>query len=92
MAAESGHILIVDDDEVARYLLRRQLGSLTNAPVEEVTGGTAALAAIGRSIPRLVFLDLLMPEVAGDVVVRTAARTPRHGDAAHRAAHLEAIE
>ena len=73
---QSGHILIVDDDEVARYLLRRQLGSLTSAPVEEVTGGGAALAAIAHSIPRLVFLDLLMPEVAGDVVVRTLRGRP----------------
>ena len=42
------HILIVDDDEVARYLLRRQLGNLTSAPIEEAASGAAALEAVYR--------------------------------------------
>ncbi len=64
------YILIIDDDEVSRYLLRRQLESMTSAPVEEVTGGEAGLRAIAERLPKLVFIDLLMPEVAGELVAR----------------------
>jgi len=62
---EQQHILIVDDDEVARYLLRRQLGNLTSAPIEEAVSGAAALEAIAANPPRLVFLDLVMPGMSG---------------------------
>lgn len=64
------HILIVDDDEVARYLLRRQLGSLTSAPIEEATSGAEALDLIARNRPSLVFLDLLMPGLNGHAVAK----------------------
>jgi signal transduction histidine kinase len=70
-AAAPAHILIVDDDEVARYLLRRQLGNLTSAPIEEATGGVQALDLIAGNPPRLVFLDLMMPGMAGLEVARS---------------------
>jgi signal transduction histidine kinase/CheY-like chemotaxis protein len=68
--SEPAHILIVDDDEVARYLLRRQLATLTSAPIEEATNGAEALDAIARSLPCLVFLDLVMPGINGSEVAR----------------------
>lgn len=64
------HILIVDDDEVARYLLRRQLGNLTSAAIEEAASGAAALEAIAARPPRLVFLDLVMPGMSGHEVAK----------------------
>jgi CheY-like chemotaxis protein len=63
--AQQQHILIVDDDEVARYLLRRQLGNLTSAPIEEAISGASALETIAAKPPRLVFLDLVMPGMSG---------------------------
>jgi signal transduction histidine kinase len=70
------HILIVDDDEVARYLLRRQLGNLTNAPIEEAPSGVAALEAIAANPPRLVFLDLVMPGMSGHEVAKLLRAQP----------------
>ena len=66
----TGHILIVDDDEVARYLLKRQLGTLTSAPIEEATSGPEALEAIARNPPRIVFLDLVLPGMSGAEVAK----------------------
>lgn len=73
------HILMVDDDEVARYLLRRTLGTLTTTPVQEATTGTAALAAIAQAAPCLVFLDLLLPGLGGFDVARQLRADPRTG-------------
>jgi CheY-like chemotaxis protein len=73
---EPAHILVVDDDEVARYLLRRQLATLTSAPIEEATNGAEALDAIARSLPRLIFLDLVMPGMSGSEVARRLRAQP----------------
>ena len=59
------HILMVEDDEVARYLLRRNLASLTTTPLIEATSGEDGLAAIAKSMPSLVFLDLVLPGMSG---------------------------
>ena len=63
--ARAGSILIVDDDEVSRYLLRRQLGTLTTSEIEEAASGAEALQRIAERVPRLIFLDLLMPGTNG---------------------------
>ncbi len=70
------HILIVDDDEVARYLLRRQLGVLTSASIEEATNGADALSAIAAHPPRLIFLDLVMPGMNGHEVAKVLRARP----------------
>ena len=70
-------ILTVDDDEVARYLLQRNLASLTTTPLREVTTGEAALEAIARSLPALVFLDLLLPGLGGFEVARELRASDR---------------
>ncbi len=70
------HILIVDDDEVARYLLRRQLGNLTSAPIEEAASGASALEAIAANPPRLAFLDLVMPGMNGHEVAKLLRSRP----------------
>ena len=70
------HILVVDDDEVARYLLRRQLGNLTSAPIEEAVSGSAALAAIAANPPRIVFLDLMMSGMSGHEVAKYVRAHP----------------
>jgi signal transduction histidine kinase/CheY-like chemotaxis protein len=72
----SERILIVDDDEVARYLLRRQLATLTSAAIEEATNGVDALLAIARNAPRLVFLDMVMPGMDGAEVARQLRSRP----------------
>ena len=58
-------ILIVDDDEVSRYLLRRRLAILTTARVREAQNGVEALAAVRAEPPALLLLDITMPEMSG---------------------------
>jgi two-component system LytT family response regulator len=67
-------ILIVDDEPPARVRLRTMLEMLPDADAYEVVGeaedGEAALDAIARERPDLVFLDVQMPGLDGFGVVR----------------------
>src|SRR5712691_11191386 len=63
--------LIVDDEPVARKVLREELEMLEDVEViAEADSGTAALDQIARHRPDLVFLDLQMPAMGGLEVVR----------------------
>lgn len=64
-AAGGTDILIVDDDEASRYVLRAAL-AFTGAAVREATDGDEALQLARERRPRLVFLDLHMPGVGGE--------------------------
>lgn len=63
--------LIVDDEPIARQVLREELEIL---PAIEVVGeagdGLQALQMISETAPDLVFLDLQMPQMSGFEVVR----------------------
>jgi two-component system, LytTR family, response regulator len=63
--------LIVDDEPVARRVLREELELLDDVEiVGEADNGASALAEIARLQPDLVLLDMQMPEVDGFGVVR----------------------
>ncbi len=63
--------LIVDDEPVARRVLREELEQLDEiALIGEAEDGDSALAAIRDSSPDLVFLDLQMPGLGGFDVIR----------------------
>ncbi len=66
--------LIVDDEPVARKLLREELELLPDiAIVGEAGNGREALQKIEKLKPDLVFLDLQMPVMGGFEVVRSMA-------------------
>ena len=69
-------VLIVDDEpsvqEVARAYLERE-GFI----VDSAMSGTAALEAIERTAPRLIVLDLMLPDVPGEEI---AARVRERSD------------
>lgn len=58
-------ILMVDDDEVARYILRRNLVTLTSARLIEASSIQEARRYLSSSTPRLIFLDIVLPEENG---------------------------
>lgn len=64
-------VLIVDDERPARSRLRRLLESFGDVEiVGEADSGVAALEAIERLKPELVFLDVQMPTLNGFEVIR----------------------
>src|SRR5438445_3187623 len=70
-------VLLVDDDEVARHVVRRMIEK-GGHHVEEAGDGAAALAALERGlVPDCVILDLMMPRVGGVAVLRKMRGDPR---------------
>src|ERR1044071_6235991 len=63
--------LVVDDEGIARRRLRRLLAPHNDvAVVGEGSGGRAAVEAIGKENPDLIFLDVQMPDLDGFGVLR----------------------
>jgi two-component system, LytTR family, response regulator len=68
--------LIVDDEPIARKVLREELGSFDDVEIiGEADNGAVALEKISADQPDLVLLDLQMPVMGGLEVVRNL----RHG-------------
>jgi adenylate cyclase len=61
---ESPKVLVIEDDEQNRVLLRRQLESC-GWTVEEAEDGRKALERLGENLPQLILLDLMMPVMDG---------------------------
>src|SRR5688572_20145947 len=69
--------LIVDDEPVARRVLREELDVVADVEVSgEADSGLAALQEIKALQPDLVFLDLQMPGLDGFGVIRALAGGP----------------
>ena len=64
MSADSGSILVVDDNEFNRDVLQRRLARHGYA-ITQATGGEEALALIATQRFDLVLLDVMMPDVSG---------------------------
>ncbi|WP_052553789.1 response regulator [Enhygromyxa salina] len=62
--ASSQHVLVVDDDPEARDLLCRAVLK-EGWEVQQAVNGARALESIRASRPKLVLLDLMMPEMDG---------------------------
>jgi len=69
--------LLVDDEPIARRVLREEIEALGGAEVAgEAENGIQALDQILRLQPDLVFLDLQMPEMDGFEVIRNLPPDP----------------
>ena len=81
-ARESAPILVVDDEDGTREMLRRLL-EREGWEVEEAPNGRVGLDLIAARRPALILLDLMMPEVDGFEVVDHASGSSgvaRHPD------------
>ena len=68
-------VIIVDDEDLARGLVREFLGSHADVEiVAECANGFDAVKAITEQQPDLVFLDIQMPKLNGFEVVELAGR------------------
>ena len=68
-------ILVVEDSSFARIAITKAISSLLpNAEFIEAADGEAGLALFHESKPDLVFTDLLMPKMAGDLMIAAIRR------------------
>jgi type IV pilus assembly protein PilB len=58
-------ILVVDDDELSRYVAVKALRGLPNADIFEAASGPEALELVGSLRPDLLILDVMMPGMSG---------------------------
>jgi two-component system LytT family response regulator len=66
MAAQTLRAIIVDDEELARAMLREMLNSHPDIEITAECGnGFEAVKAIGENPPDLLFLDVQMPKLDG---------------------------
>jgi threonine synthase len=71
------NVLIIDDQADARRLIRRLLEAQGTFLVEEAESGSTALQLVKQSIPDLIILDLMMPEMDGFALLdRLRAQMP----------------
>jgi len=68
-------ILVVDDDPAIRKMFRRMLEK-EGWEVTEAENGHAAMTSIAESLPSLILLDLMMPEMDGFQVVEELRKHP----------------
>ena len=67
-------ILIIDDEQHVRYLLKAVLEPMGHQVVE-ATNGKEALKAIQGSSPALMIVDIYMPEMDGIELIKNARCT-----------------
>jgi signal transduction histidine kinase/DNA-binding response OmpR family regulator len=69
-------VLVIDDDELSRYLVKTVLGH-NNFRVAEASGGEEGIRKAQREKPDLVMLDLSMPDLSGYEVLNMLKQNPR---------------
>ncbi len=78
MASDKFRVLIVDDDEPSRYVLRSLVMREISADFFEAENGRLGLDAIRTWKPDVVFLDLTMPILDGFEVLRQLKEQPEN--------------
>ena len=76
-APEGGRVLVVEDDEPTRSLIRRVLEK-EGWQVDEATNGLEGLEALSGAPPTLILLDLMMPKMDGFEFLRRVRRDEAH--------------
>jgi CheY-like chemotaxis protein len=67
--------LIVDDDEAARYVVRRFLAG-TSFTIIEATNGPEGLRKAREDRPQVIILDVMMPQMSGFEVLEQLESDP----------------
>src|ERR1700758_4837320 len=80
MATELPSILIVDDNEDNRYTLQLLLESDGHERISSASSGNEAIALIEKEKFSLVLLDLMMPDMNGDEVLKVIKSDPDKRD------------
>jgi CheY-like chemotaxis protein len=70
-----GRVLMIDDNELDRYLLKQHLKNLPFGITEASNGADGIRKAI-EAVPDAIFLDLAMPEMSGFEVIERLKAAP----------------
>ncbi len=76
MLPKHARILIVDDMKMIRTAIRKYLTSLGYENIAEAVDGEDALKQYASERPRIIFMDVVMPNISGD----EALKIIRQGD------------
>jgi CheY-like chemotaxis protein len=80
MATDLPGILIVDDNQDNRYTLQLMLENDGHERIASAAGGNEAIALIEKEKFSLVLLDLMMPDLNGDEVLKAIKSDPGKRD------------
>jgi adenylate cyclase len=80
MTTDAPGILIVDDNEDNRYTLQLMLETDGHERIASAAGGNEAIALIEKEKFSLVLLDLMMPDLNGDEVLKVIKSDPDKRD------------
>jgi adenylate cyclase len=80
MATDLPGILIVDDNEDNRYTLQLMLETDGHERIASAAGGNEAITLIEKEKFSLVLLDLMMPDLNGDEVLKVIKSDPDKRD------------
>ena len=69
-------VLIIDDEEDVRYIVRMSIGRGGGFVVLEAERGSEGIAIAKSDLPDVILLDLMMPGVDGVAVFRELSTTP----------------
>jgi CheY-like chemotaxis protein len=72
----SGYVLIVEDDADMREVLGRSISFLLDYETRTAENGLEALDHIGKQLPDLILLDMMMPKMSGFQVLHRLQRSP----------------
>jgi signal transduction histidine kinase/CheY-like chemotaxis protein len=75
VAEGRGRVLVIDDEEISRYLLRNYLSG-SGYSLSEATSGATGLAEARRQQPDVIVLDLVMPHMSGFQVLKRLQSDP----------------
>jgi signal transduction histidine kinase/ActR/RegA family two-component response regulator len=75
----SSRVLVIDDDEIYRYLVRARLTE-ARFTVQEAAGGAEGLLQARAQRPDAIVLDLVMPEMSGFEVLARLKQDPLTAD------------
>jgi signal transduction histidine kinase/CheY-like chemotaxis protein len=78
--AGSKSVLLIDDDETFRYVMRQIVGNETRYEFMEADGGEEGLRLARERKPDVIVLDLQMPAVDGFTVLQQLAADDRTND------------
>ncbi len=67
---------MVDDSRINRLLLLKVL-SLANVQVKEAQNGIEAVEIFRAWQPEMIFMDLLMPEMTGEIAIKKIRKEPQ---------------